>query len=84
MEINKLIRVKTRQELRVWLEENSQTEKFCWVLIGTARQPDALQYLDVVEEALCFGWIDSTKKGCPILNSLSACLPARKRAIGQS
>lgn len=27
-----------------------------------AEQPGAIQYLDAVEEALCFGWVDSTKK----------------------
>lgn len=62
MEIENLIRVQTREELRAWLEEHSQTEKFCWVLLGNAEQADRLQYLDAVEEALCFGWIDSTKK----------------------
>ena len=62
MEITNLLKVQTRQELRSWLVENYETEKFCWVIIGTAEQSDALQYLDVVEEALCFGWIDSTKK----------------------
>lgn len=62
MEISNLLEAQTRQELRSWLAEHAQTEKCCWVIIGTANQPDALQYLDVVEEALCFGWIDSTKK----------------------
>ncbi|WP_033543158.1 YdeI/OmpD-associated family protein [Planococcus sp. CAU13] len=62
MEITNLINAKTREDLRNWLEENSQKEKLCWVIIGTAEQWHALQYLDVVEEALCFGWIDSTKK----------------------
>lgn len=62
MEITNLIGVKTREELRAWFEEHSQTETFCWVLIGTAEHSDVLQYLDAVEEALCFGWIDSTKK----------------------
>ncbi|WP_144235633.1 YdeI/OmpD-associated family protein [Planomicrobium okeanokoites] len=62
MEIENLISVQTREELRAWLEEHSRTEKFCWVLLGNADQADRLQYLDAVEEALCFGWIDSTKK----------------------
>lgn len=62
MEIENLIRAKTRQELRDWLEENSTTEKFCWVVVSIKEQLGFLQYLDVVEEALCFGWIDSTKK----------------------
>lgn len=62
MEIDHLIRAKTRQELREWLEENAATEKFCWVVVSMKEQPGVLQYLDAVEEALCFGWIDGTKK----------------------
>ncbi|UJF26899.1 YdeI family protein [Planococcus sp. 107-1] len=62
MEIQNLIPVKTRQELRTWLEEHAATEKFCWVVVSIKEQPGTLLYLDAVEEALCFGWIDSTKK----------------------
>lgn len=62
MEIENLIDVKTRQELREWLAENSATEKFCWVVVSVKEQLGVVQYLDAVEEALCFGWIDSTKK----------------------
>ena len=32
---------------------------------GKTSKPDALPYLTVVEEALCFGWIDSTLKRLP-------------------
>lgn len=62
MEIKNLIGAKTRQELRNWLEENSNTERFCWVIVSMSEQPDVIQYLDAVEEALCFGWIDGIKK----------------------
>lgn len=62
MEITNLIGATNREELRAWLEKNAAKEKFCWVVLGTKQQPDALQYLDAVEEALCFGWIDGTKK----------------------
>lgn len=62
MEIKNLIGVKTRQELRNWLEENSNTERFCWVIVSMSKQSEVIQYLDAVEEALCFGWIDGIKK----------------------
>jgi uncharacterized protein YdeI (YjbR/CyaY-like superfamily) len=32
------------------------------IWISTTKSEDGLQYLDAVEEALCFGWIDSTIK----------------------
>lgn len=62
MEIENLLRVKTRLGLRDWLEENSKTERFCWVIVSMTEQSEVIQYLDAVEEALCFGWIDGIKK----------------------
>jgi uncharacterized protein YdeI (YjbR/CyaY-like superfamily) len=62
MEIENLITVKSREDLRVWLQENCKTEKFCWVVVSMTPNPDTLLYLDAVEESLCFGWIDGVKK----------------------
>lgn len=56
--------ISTRQELRAWLEINHASKKECWVLInrGKSRIEGRIDYLELVEEALCFGWIDSTCK----------------------
>lgn len=62
MKIESLIAVKSRADLRIWLEENSTTETCCWVIVGMTPTPDQLLYLDAVEEALCFGWIDGVKQ----------------------
>ncbi|NUU60697.1 YdeI/OmpD-associated family protein [Paenibacillus agri] len=62
MEMDHLTPVKSREELRFWLQENSRTEKSCWVLVSMTPKSDTLLYLDAVEEALCFGWIDGVKK----------------------
>ncbi|OZB92468.1 YdeI family protein [Paenibacillus sp. XY044] len=62
MEIKNLIPVTSRADLRVWLQENGKTEKSRWVLVRMTPTPDVLLYLDAVEEALCFGWIDGVKK----------------------
>lgn len=47
---------------------NHLSEKFClgWFKVGQ-RLPgaDTLPYIDIVEEALCFGWIDSAVKKLP-------------------
>jgi len=56
------LEVKTREELRNWLTANSKTASECWVTVSVKPQPDKVLYLDAVEEALCFGWIDSVKK----------------------
>jgi len=62
MEIENLIQAKSREDLRAWLLNNCNSEKFCWVLVSMTPTPDTLLYLDAVEEALCFGWIDGIKK----------------------
>ena len=52
-----------RQAFRSWLTEHSDTESECWLELKRGRPTDdAFCYLDAVEEALCFGWIDSTQK----------------------
>jgi len=56
------LKVKNRQELRDWLTRRSKTEKEAWVLSAVKPAPGKISYLEIVEEALCFGWIDSTKK----------------------
>ncbi|MCX6036928.1 MAG: YdeI/OmpD-associated family protein [Chloroflexi bacterium] len=49
-----------RTEWRAWLEQHHATEKEVW-LVYTKKgcsKPSAM-YLESLEEALCFGWIDS-------------------------
>ncbi|OCT13520.1 thymidylate synthase [Paenibacillus pectinilyticus] len=62
MEIENLLSVQSREDLRHWLQNNSKTEKSCWVIVSITPLPDVLLYLDAVEEALCVGWIDGVKK----------------------
>lgn len=64
MEIHNLLDIKSRTELREWLIQNHKTEKECWVVVKRGRPTDdnIFWYIDAVEEALCFGWIDSTTK----------------------
>lgn len=58
------IDVHNRAELRAWFEQHAAAETECWVLLkrGKAQPEDTLTYLDALEEALCFGWIDSTSR----------------------
>lgn len=59
-----LLHVKNRYELRNWLETNHDRESACWVPARKGRPAGdgSLWYLDAVEEALCFGWIDSVHR----------------------
>jgi len=61
---NILIDVRDRHAFRAWLEQNSATQAECWVVVkrGRPTDEDNFWYLDAVEEALCFGWVDSIHK----------------------
>jgi uncharacterized protein YdeI (YjbR/CyaY-like superfamily) len=63
MEITKTLYVKNRKEWRQWLKKNYKTAKDIWLVYyrKESGKPRVL-YNDAVEEALCFGWIDSTVK----------------------
>ena len=56
--------VKNRTEFRAWLMENGGSAKECWLVVRRGRPTDEriFWYIDAVEEALCFGWIDSTTR----------------------
>jgi len=60
--VENILNITTREQLRNWLELNSNKKKYCWVIISITQKPETLLYLDAVEEALCFGWIDGIKK----------------------
>lgn len=64
MNFKNLLPAKNRDELRQWLLENYDKESECWVMVKRGRPVDngTLWYIDAVEEAMCFGWIDSTTK----------------------
>lgn len=62
MEIINLLETHTREELRNWLIKYSLTEKCCWVVVSLKPKANTILYLDAVEEAICFGWIDGIKK----------------------
>jgi uncharacterized protein YdeI (YjbR/CyaY-like superfamily) len=63
MELGKTLYVNDRKSWRVWLSKNHRNKKEIWLIYyrketGKPRIP----YNDAVEEALCYGWIDSTVK----------------------
>ncbi len=54
------VSAKTRADWRQWLMQNHQREKSVWLIIYHKESPTPSVYYDeAVEEALCFGWVDS-------------------------
>ncbi len=61
--IAKLLEVRSRQEWRKWLEKNHNLERELWLVFRKGPMANAaFKYTDAIEEALCFGWVDSIVK----------------------
>ena len=77
MEITNLLHFTSREDLRLWLEKSHDRERKTF-----ERWPEMIDnvipYIEVVEEALCFGWIDSTVKRLPNGHLAQRLSPRRK------
>lgn len=82
MTIQNLLDVKSRKELRDWLLRNHDKESECWIVVKRGRPVDDgnFWYIDAVEEALCFGWIDSTTKKISENVTVQRLCPRRPRS----
>jgi uncharacterized protein YdeI (YjbR/CyaY-like superfamily) len=63
MDITKTLYAADRKQWRAWLSRNYKKEKVIWLIYpksGSGKK--RIAYNDAVEEALSFGWIDSTAK----------------------
>jgi uncharacterized protein YdeI (YjbR/CyaY-like superfamily) len=72
----------TPAELRDWLDEHHQTadEVFVGAWKKSTGRP-SLTWPQIVEEALCVGWIDSVRRGVPGDGWVIRLTPRRKRSI---
>ncbi|MDO8578739.1 MAG: YdeI/OmpD-associated family protein [Dehalococcoidales bacterium] len=63
MDIGNTLYVKDRKEWREWLAAHFDKEPEIWLIFpGKDSGKQRIPYNDAVEEALCFGWIDSIVK----------------------
>jgi len=52
-----------KNDWRKWLKLNHTKKEAVWLILYKKKSPDHnLSWSESVDEALCFGWIDSTKK----------------------
>ncbi|NOH03752.1 MAG: hypothetical protein HND47_18210 [Chloroflexi bacterium] len=63
MDISQTLYVTDRKDWRDWLKKHYKTETEIWLVYPKkATGKPRIEYNDAVEEALCFGWIDSLVK----------------------
>jgi len=54
---------KSRADWREWLEKNHRLEQAVWLVFYRKKSANYnLSWSESVDEAICFGWIDSTKR----------------------
>lgn len=59
---SKYFYAETQAEWRKWLEENHEKEDYIWLVIyKKSSNIPSIYYPEALDEALCFGWIDSIK-----------------------
>ena len=78
------VTVTTRAAWRAWLARNHAAVPGIWLVtykVGASKPRVA--YDDIVEEALCFGWVDSVPRKLDAERSKLLCTP-RKKASGWS
>ena len=74
-----LFRTADRAAWRRYLEENFESAEEVWFVFPTkAAGEESLSYNDAVEEALCFGWIDSTNRALDDTHCIRRFTPRKK------
>lgn len=56
-----ILEFRNREDLRHWLRDNHQQKESIWIRLKKKDQK-ALKPMEALEEALCYGWIDSIIK----------------------
>jgi uncharacterized protein YdeI (YjbR/CyaY-like superfamily) len=68
----------TPAELEAWLEESHAESGGLWLKIAKkGTEPPSVTYAEALELALCFGWIDSQKRGLDERHFLQRFTPRR-------
>jgi uncharacterized protein YdeI (YjbR/CyaY-like superfamily) len=78
MDITDTTKPRNRTEWRAWLNTHHQTLTEIWLLLDDRSEEPTVEYLDAVEEAICFGWIDGIQKRLSA-NELAQRFTPRKR-----
>ncbi len=67
-------------EFEAWLEENHASSQGLWLKIAKKGAPEpSVTYAEALEVSLCFGWIDSQKRGLDETHFLQRFTPRRPR-----
>jgi uncharacterized protein YdeI (YjbR/CyaY-like superfamily) len=80
MEISKTYKAEARSDWREWLEHHHCSSTEIWLILQQSPCSPGLSYLDAVEEAICFGWIDGISKKINTAESAQRFTPRKARS----
>jgi uncharacterized protein YdeI (YjbR/CyaY-like superfamily) len=81
MEIGETLYVTTPAAFRKWLEANHRARTEIWLVqYKKATKKPSIDYAAAVEEAICFGWIDSLEKGMDAERYATRFTPRRSKS----
>jgi len=81
MEIGETLYVTSRAAFRKWLAGNRRSHEEIWLVrYKKATGKPSIDYVEAVEEAICFGWIDSFEKGIDAERYATRFTPRRPRS----
>lgn len=80
MEVSNPFRAETREAWRDWLEQNHAIAQQVWLIFDDRPDYPTISYLDSVEEAICFGWIDGLQKRISDIERAQRFTPRRPRS----
>ena len=79
---NNVVFFESAAELRRWFETNHETATELWVGYRTkASVLPTISWSELVDQELCFGWIDSVRYRLDELRSAQRITPRRKRSV---
>ncbi len=71
------VQIDSREQWRAWLDKHAGSSPGIWLVTWKKGKGPHLRYDEVVEEALCFGWVDSRPRTVDAMRSSRLLTPRR-------
>lgn len=78
---HKQVTIRSRKAWRSWLEKNHGQQESIWLIRYKKDKGPYVSYDDVVEEALCFGWIDSLPRKLDDKRTMLRLSPRKPKSV---
>lgn len=80
MKVTETFKAENAEAWRAWLEKYGDEKSEIWLLFDDREQVKTVSYLDSVEQAICFGWIDGIQKRINEYEKAQRFTPRKRRS----